>query len=257
MRLDRETADRMLGGRIEPDDAPPGYSHVARTILAVKAPPTAAELRREDEAVIAALDALATGPPPARGRRSVPARMRVAGLVVVGTMLATSGLAAAGVLPAPAQRLVADVLSKVGITVPSEPGSSTGDRPTGTDRPAVGVPVITDPSEASTTPVESAGRSAPHGPRHAPRSHGEGSLPGHDHGTPPGQANAPPGQGNEPPGQTNEPPGQTNEPPGQQNEPPGQTNEPPGQTNEPPGQQNEPPGQTNGPPPGQEHGPSD
>jgi len=55
-------------------------------------------------------------------------RVKVVGLVVAGTILGTTGLAAAGVLPDAAQNAASTVLSKVGISVPAadEHPASTG-----------------------------------------------------------------------------------------------------------------------------------
>jgi hypothetical protein len=62
--------------------------------------------------------------------RSKGHRLKVAGLVVLGTLLGTSGLAAAGVLPDTAQDMVSNVLDRVGISVP------TGDHPASSGEPS-------------------------------------------------------------------------------------------------------------------------
>ncbi len=133
--LDEDTADRLLAGLVEPEDAPPGYSEVARLVRAAGAPPTVGELAREHEAVAAAEETVlarpvrSVHPTPRRSKvRSRSFRAKVAGLVVVGTLAGTTGLAAAGVLPDPAQDVVSDVLAKVGISVPAgdEHPASTG-----------------------------------------------------------------------------------------------------------------------------------
>jgi hypothetical protein len=49
--LDPDTAERLLSGRLDPDDAPPGYAEVARLLQAAAAPADATELA--DEAVAA------------------------------------------------------------------------------------------------------------------------------------------------------------------------------------------------------------
>lgn len=45
--IDDKTADRLLSGGIDPEDAPPGYEHVARMVRALQAPANPAELTRE------------------------------------------------------------------------------------------------------------------------------------------------------------------------------------------------------------------
>lgn len=137
--LDRDTADRLLSGRVVPDDAPPGYDGVARVLTALRAPATDVELGRLDEAVAAAIGIIAGSRPapvaaPRRpARHTWTTRVKLVALAVLGLMVLTSGLAAAGVLPDPAQNLVSDVLSKVGIHVPS-----ADDRPAAPGDPAGG-----------------------------------------------------------------------------------------------------------------------
>jgi hypothetical protein len=124
--LDHDTADRLLSGRIEPDDAPPGYAEVASMLRAVAAPATSEELAGEPETVAAVARTVriqhesslapATRRSPVRGRFF---RAKVAGLVVAGTLVGSTGLAFAGVLPDAAQNAAATVLSKVGITIPA------------------------------------------------------------------------------------------------------------------------------------------
>ena len=132
--LDQRTADRLLAGQVDPDDAPPGYAEVASLFQAAGAPPTPAELLQEEQAVAAAAR---VGAQPTRSaipatRRSTVRsrffRVKVVGLVVAGTILGTTGLAAAGVLPDAAQNAASTVLSKVGISVPAadEHPASTG-----------------------------------------------------------------------------------------------------------------------------------
>jgi hypothetical protein len=138
--LDTWTADRLLDGLIAPDDAPPGYAPVARLVIAARRPASAGELAGMDGAVAAAA-ALLSGRATDRteivdrlhnARRAV--RAKIAGLVVVGTLVGTSGLAAAGVLPTPIQSAAARVLDTIGIHVPNphddqlSPAFATGEQ---------------------------------------------------------------------------------------------------------------------------------
>jgi hypothetical protein len=130
--LDRDTLERLLAGRIDPDDAPPGYAGVAQVLAAAIAPANPADLTHEAEHVAAAR-MLVTQRSPASGRshgrskqmRPNGYRLKVVGLVALGTLLGTSGLAAAGVLPDAAQDVLSNVLDRVGISVP------TADHPAG------------------------------------------------------------------------------------------------------------------------------
>ncbi|MDP9209732.1 MAG: hypothetical protein M3O65_14850, partial [Actinomycetota bacterium] len=54
--LDADTAERLLSGRLDPDDAPPGYAEVARLLRAAVAPADPAELTGQ----AAAMDAFRT-----------------------------------------------------------------------------------------------------------------------------------------------------------------------------------------------------
>lgn len=132
--LDEATVDLLLDGRLAPEDAPPGYADVAGLVRALSLPPTAAELALQVVAVEAALTELALRPAPrgskapmaASGRkwstRSRFLKTKVASVVLVGTLAGTTGLAMAGVLPAPLQDAASSVLGTVGISVPTSDG---------------------------------------------------------------------------------------------------------------------------------------
>jgi hypothetical protein len=129
--LDRETTERMLAGLIEPDDAPPGYAEVTRVLRSAAAPPERTSATREAWAIAVAHEVLneertlrsRTGRPSIRSRYL---RAKVIGVLTLGTLLGTSGMAMAGVLPAPVQDAAAKVLAKAGITIPAGHPASTG-----------------------------------------------------------------------------------------------------------------------------------
>ena len=134
--LDTDTLDRLLGGGVHPDDAPPGYSEVAGVMLAVAEAIDHRELIHEVAHVALAIELVQqrspVSPPVDRraSRRLKRTRTRshrgkIGGLLVVGAMVGSTGLAAAGVLPDAAQDAFSHVLDRVGITVPA-----------GTDHPA-------------------------------------------------------------------------------------------------------------------------
>jgi hypothetical protein len=117
-KLDEDTVDRLLAGRIGPDDAPPGYSEVARVLVAAASSNDRDALVHETEHVALAAALLGQPTPvskPSDGRsRSMKRsrRMKVGGLVVVGAMVGSTGLAAAGVLPDAAQDAFSAVLER-------------------------------------------------------------------------------------------------------------------------------------------------
>jgi hypothetical protein len=111
LALDGETADRLLAGRLDPADAPPGYAEVAVVLSAVAGPPTPVELAGE---AAATATFVATVRPTARSRRRAGGRRTALGSRLVALAAAAlcamlvGGVAAAatGTLPEPARRVV-------------------------------------------------------------------------------------------------------------------------------------------------------
>jgi len=123
--LDEDTIERLLSARLAPDDAPPGYAEVARLVGVVAETDGPRDPGREERDIAAAIaltseERAGTAP---RGRsrttRSLRGRVRIAGMVLAGTLVGSTGLAVAGALPDPAQDAFADVLDRVGIIVPA------------------------------------------------------------------------------------------------------------------------------------------
>ncbi|HEX4161670.1 MAG TPA: hypothetical protein VHZ05_04185, partial [Acidimicrobiales bacterium] len=133
--IDDDTADRLLAGVVEPDDAPPGYAQVSGLIQAATAPVTAEELVRRDidvSAISAALVAApAAAPATPEGTRMISRRfgVKALGIAIPALALTATGAAAAtGNLPAPAQSAVHNALTHVGLSVPADKASGdTGD----------------------------------------------------------------------------------------------------------------------------------
>ena len=113
--LDADTAERLLSGRLDPDDAPPGYAEVARLLRAAAAPADPAELAGQAAAMAAfrtthARPAQRPGRPapvgraggpgarrgaapgPTRGVRGRVVALALAGVVAAGGVVATSGV---------------------------------------------------------------------------------------------------------------------------------------------------------------------
>jgi hypothetical protein len=137
LRLDEDTMDRLLAGGIDPDDAPPGYSEVTRVLQALTAADDHEELAHEAVHVALAIEVskqrapVSTPPRRSRRMRSGGRRAKIGGLVVVGALVGSTGLAAAGVLPDAAQDAFSNVLDTVGITVPA----GSDHPPAGSDHP--------------------------------------------------------------------------------------------------------------------------
>jgi len=107
--LDDETADRLVAGRLDPADAPPGYAAVAKIVTAAAAPATTEELAGEPAAIARFAAAARSGFPTRASitrRAGVPRRPLTvkAAVAVLAAVLSIGGVAAAaGVFPAPAQ----------------------------------------------------------------------------------------------------------------------------------------------------------
>jgi hypothetical protein len=115
--LDETTADRLLGGGMSPDDAPPAYRGVARVVEALGRP--AAEFVDPADAASGILAAIVAGPS-GRGsveRRRRPSRTGIAVVALVGGFGLLGGLAGAGALPGPAQGVAAELLDAVGVNL--------------------------------------------------------------------------------------------------------------------------------------------
>lgn len=67
--LDDDTAERLLSGRLDPDDAPPAYAGVARLLQTAAAPPDSDELAGQ-EAALALFRTACVGPAEVGDRRS-------------------------------------------------------------------------------------------------------------------------------------------------------------------------------------------
>lgn len=141
LRLDEDTMDRLLAGGIDHDDAPPGYSEVTRVLQALIAADDHEELAHEAVHVALAREVGKQRSPvstPHEGRskrtRSGSRRAKVVGLAIVGALVGSTGLAAAGVLPDAAQDAFSNVLETVGINVPA----GSDHPPAGSNRPAAG-----------------------------------------------------------------------------------------------------------------------
>jgi hypothetical protein len=107
VQLDADTADRMLSGRLDPADVPPGYRRVSELlqVLTLPATPVAAH---------------APAPTPPARRRSVlvslPARMRISTAAVLTACCLTGATAAyAAGLPQTASNTASSILSKLGV----------------------------------------------------------------------------------------------------------------------------------------------
>src|SRR5918994_4158617 len=82
--LDADTAERLLRGRLDPDDAPPGYAEVARLLRAAAAPADQAEPTGEAAAVHAYRTTLPQGRPKAPRMRGRLVALALAGVGAVG-----------------------------------------------------------------------------------------------------------------------------------------------------------------------------
>jgi hypothetical protein len=204
LALDAATADGLVTGVVDADDAPPEYRGVARTLQALRETPESLE-RAGELAAVERIAAAVVQEPRARPRRHTGLSSRAgrvaAAVAVAGGVFLTGGLASAGSLPQPAQHVASAVLGEVGVSVPTgdenpavvdvPPSATPNSAPAGTSisgQPSPGGP---EPDVAATPPgLPSA--TAP--------GKGQGDVHGtKTHGTPPRTANGP-GNGNTPNG---------------------------------------------------------
>jgi hypothetical protein len=122
--LDDETADRLLAGRVAPEDAPPGYGPVVRLLDAVSAEVAAEELELEGEGVVAFVRAVRSSEPAisvSPRRFTMPltlSRARLVAAALMAALVTSAGLASAGSLPGAAQDVASEMLGKLGVSVP-------------------------------------------------------------------------------------------------------------------------------------------
>jgi hypothetical protein len=134
VRLDRETADRMLAGMVDPADAPPGFEAVGELLEAAR---TAA--RRPALTTVAARPAvdlgLAAKPTHVIQRRRsmliTTPKLRLSALAAAAALSGMTGAAYAAGLPAAASSTASAVLQRLGITAPG-PNSQPNTRPAAT-----------------------------------------------------------------------------------------------------------------------------
>jgi hypothetical protein len=115
-----ELVDALLGGRIGPHEAPPGYALVAEWVQAATAPPSEDELAREPE-LVAAITSIARQHQP-RQRSGVVRRLAPTKAIAATAVLVLGGGAAAaatGAFPAAVQRPLAHGLAALGISIPA------------------------------------------------------------------------------------------------------------------------------------------
>jgi hypothetical protein len=153
-RLDRDTAERILGG-LAADDAPPDYAAVAALLVATTADdgsPAPGE-----QAALRAYRNMVHARATARARRRVhpwrTAAGRVAVFATASTLAIGGGVAAAatGSLPAPAQRVAHTILGGLGVpAVPSQAGPGDFVR---TDTSVATMPETTEAPPPTSTDV--------------------------------------------------------------------------------------------------------
>jgi hypothetical protein len=146
--LDDDTAERLLAGRLHPEDAPPGYAEVTRLLRAAAGPPSPEELAGEEGALGMFRAARSRRGPVGARRRPAPARSRMVALTLAGTLVAAA-LWIGGGVPTAGEALVAGGVwiadgarSALGLGSPSGGPSSGG---SGSGAPGAGAGVAGGP----------------------------------------------------------------------------------------------------------------
>jgi hypothetical protein len=194
--LDPSTAEGLMTGVVDADDAPPEYRAVARTLQALRSSPENSERAGEPAAVQRIAAAVVRRARPTRrarrARRSSSGAARLAAAAVVaGVLCLTGGFASAGSLPEPAQTVASAVLGTVGISVPSggenrtvvdtPPATTSSPSPTSSGQPSPAVPepdVATPPDlPSATAPGNVGGTKANETPPSPANDQGNGRSP--------------------------------------------------------------------------------
>ena len=134
--LDPDTADRLLTGRLDPDDAPPRYREVA-SLLQRRARGGRDRARSTDDALIVAMvDAIVAAGSRSSRRKHVLTRivMTKAAAVAVVALSATGAAAATGNLPDAAQDGLARAAQHIGINLPSSANDKAREQTSTTTR---------------------------------------------------------------------------------------------------------------------------
>lgn len=135
LALDQDTAERLVSGRLDPADAPPGYAEVVALLAAAAAPTGDPDRERAAAAHLAAVArsfAQPSTPPRRRGRgrlRGAKAAIAITAILLLGGAAA----AATGTLPTPAERTAETVPRTVEPPATSQPaaGGTAGQRSAG------------------------------------------------------------------------------------------------------------------------------
>lgn len=180
--LDPDTANRLLSGRLDPDDAPPRHREVA--VLLQAAHTEVATGTAGDDALIAAMvDAIVAPDLACSRRKHVLTRivMTKAAAVAVVALSATGAAAATGNLPDAAQDGFAHAAQHIGINLPSSANDKAReqtqrDDPNGKDATESSLPTVVPAKPTADADEDRADASTPHGP--------PAGTPGRDETTP-------------------------------------------------------------------------
>ena len=118
--LDSDTANRLLAGRLEPDDAPPCYRKVAQLLQDARSGNGHPEVT-DDAVILAVVDAITHPDELAQKRKHMLTRIvttKVATVTAVVALSATGAAAATGSLPDTAQNGLAKAAAHIGINLP-------------------------------------------------------------------------------------------------------------------------------------------
>jgi hypothetical protein len=155
--VDPRLAERLIDGRASGADLPRGVAGAARVLEAARRAAT----ERDDTAMASTVAAMrgvlapngGEGAAAARPRLRIPSPLpRILTAGAAGLAVLFGGLAAAGALPAGAQRPVADLVSHVGIDLP-QPSAGDKTTPKATETTTTTSTTSTTVATADTTPT--------------------------------------------------------------------------------------------------------
>jgi hypothetical protein len=128
--LDPDTANRLVAGRLGPDDAPPAYREVAQLLQDARVE-NGPSIITDDTVIVAMVDAIVAGERARPKRTHVLTRIvttKAAVATAVIALTATGAAAATGSLPDPAQHGLARAAQHIGVNLPDTANEKARDK---------------------------------------------------------------------------------------------------------------------------------
>jgi hypothetical protein len=186
--LDSGTANRLLTGRLAPDDAPPGYGEVAQLLQDARSWNGLPDVM-DDAVIVAIVDAITSSERRPKRKHALTriVATKVATATAVVALTATGAAAATGSLPDQAQNGLAHAAAHVGINLPEAASGKARDatRPGADDSVNEDTPATATTAHDGTTGAgtSSSGENAPAASQPSTVAGAPGDDPTQNHGS--------------------------------------------------------------------------